>query len=102
MFVRAAEVAIDEGQHVIASQGLTAPSTFAGVFTRLAEAEILTAELADRLAAMARFRHLLVHGYADVDDDRVVETLHGDAVSDLAGFRRELARVLDRERRPDQ
>ena len=52
-------------------------------------------ELLDRLAAMARFRNLPVHGYAEVDDDRVIEILHGDAVHDLSGFRRALARMLD-------
>jgi len=67
-----------------------------GVFAQLEEAGHLTADLADRLAAMARFRDLLVHGYADVDDDRVIEILHGDPVSDLARFRHELVRVLDR------
>jgi uncharacterized protein YutE (UPF0331/DUF86 family) len=33
-------------------------------------------ELAERLVAMARFRNLLVHAYADVDEDRVLRILH--------------------------
>jgi uncharacterized protein YutE (UPF0331/DUF86 family) len=43
------------------------------------------------LAAMARFRNLLVHGYADVDDERVVATLQGDRLDDLTSFRQQLA-----------
>lgn len=91
LFVVAAEVAIDVGQHVIASEGLKAPDTFAGVFEELGRAGWLSAELARSLAAMARFRNLLVHGYADVDDDIVIDTLHSDAVGDLARFRQELS-----------
>jgi uncharacterized protein YutE (UPF0331/DUF86 family) len=40
----------------------------------------------------ARFRNLLVHGYAKVDDTRVVEILR-DRVDDLAAFRIALARA---------
>lgn len=34
---------------------------------------------------MARFRNLLVHNYADVDDDRVVEILH-TSLGDLGDY----------------
>jgi uncharacterized protein YutE (UPF0331/DUF86 family) len=92
LFVLAAEVAIDTGQHVIASEGLKAPASFAGVFEELGRSGWLPNELAASLAAMARFRNLLVHGYADVDDDVVVGTLHSDRLDDLTRFRQELAR----------
>lgn len=91
LFVLAAEVTIDAGQHVIASERLSPPATFAGVFEELGRREWLPEDLASSLAAMARFRNLLVHGYADVDDDRVIMTLHGDALDDLDRFRRALA-----------
>jgi uncharacterized protein YutE (UPF0331/DUF86 family) len=91
LFVVAAEAAIDAGQHVIASEGLAAPATFAGVFEELGRGGWITDELAVSLAAMARFRNLLVHGYADVDDERVLDTLYGDRLEDLAAFRRTLA-----------
>ncbi|MGI8875034.1 MAG: hypothetical protein ACR2KP_12040 [Egibacteraceae bacterium] len=41
-----------------------------------------------------------MHGYADVDDDRVLAILHSDALEDLAAFREELARRAVSE--PDQ
>ena len=37
--------------------------------------QVLTAEVTDAVAAAAGFRNLLVHGYADIDDDLVVEFL---------------------------
>ena len=90
LFVLAAEVAIDAGQHVIATEGLAAPKTFADVFHQLGHAGWVEAELAAALADLARFRNLLVHGYADVDDDRVLEILHSDALTDLARLREAL------------
>ena len=96
LFVVAAETAIDIGQHIIASEGLAVPATFAGVFEELARGPWLPDDLATSMVAVARFRNLLVHGYADVDDDRVVEILHANIV-DLASFRREIARSAQTE-----
>lgn len=91
----AAEIAIDVGQHIIASDGLPAPRTFAEVFHSLGHSDWLPDELATTFADIARFRDLLVHGYADVDDDRVVAIIH-ERLDDLAAFRHHLARaVLD-------
>ena len=41
---------------------------------------------------MARFRSLLVHGYAVVDDNRVIEVPQ-TRLEDLEAFRRSLART---------
>ena len=51
-----------------------------------------TRAIAAELRDTARFRNLLVHGYAKVDDTRVVEILR-DRVDDLAAFRTALARA---------
>lgn len=90
LFVVAAEVAIDAGQHIISSEGLTVPDSFAAVFTELGAHGWLEADLAGSLTALARFRNLLVHGYARIDDDRVLEILHSDAIADLTGFREQV------------
>ena len=94
LFVLAAEVAIDIGQHVIATEGLRAPDTFAGVFDELGRGGWISEEVAGSLGAMARFRNLLVHGYADVDDGRVVEVLHGSSLDELAAFRQAIAQRI--------
>ena len=60
------------------------------MFEELGRAGYLFQDLAASLASLARFRNLLVHGYADVDDDRVVEILTGEHLRDLARFRVEL------------
>jgi uncharacterized protein YutE (UPF0331/DUF86 family) len=50
----------------------------------------LPADLATSLVSLARFRNLLVHGYAAIDDDRIVEILAGEHLRDLARLRAEL------------
>lgn len=67
-FVVAIEAAIDAAQHVIASAWRPRPQD------------------------MARFRNLFVHGYARVDDARVVGILRS-RVADLDGFRQDVARI---------
>jgi len=91
-FIVAIEVCIDIGRHVVASEGLRAPLDYADVFSVLAEAALLDSRAAADLRDTARFRNLLVHGYAKVDDTRVVEILR-DRVDDLAAFRIALARA---------
>jgi uncharacterized protein YutE (UPF0331/DUF86 family) len=65
---------------------------WADVFSVLAEAALLDPSTAADLRDTARFRNLLVHGYARIDDTRVVEIL-GSRVDDLAAFRTALARA---------
>lgn len=91
-FIVAIEVCIDIGRHVVASEGLRAPLDYADVFSVLAEAALLDSRAAADLRDTARFRNLLVHGYAKVDDTRVVEILRV-RVDDLAEFRVALARA---------
>ena len=91
-FIVAIEVCIDVGRHVIASEGLRAPLDYADVFTVLRDANLIDTDTASELRDTARFRNLLVHGYAIVDDHRVVEILHS-RLDDLAGFRTALARA---------
>lgn len=93
LFVVAAEIATDTGQHIIAAEALEAPGTFADVFRVLGETTWLPTDLAETFGDIARFRNLLVHGYADVDDDRVLRILD-DRLDDLTAFRQHIAANL--------
>lgn len=68
----AIEAAIDVADHIIASEGLRPSTSFADSFRSLGEAGWVESGLASRLEGAARFRNLLVHQYADVDDSRVI------------------------------
>ncbi|MGK7312320.1 MAG: type VII toxin-antitoxin system HepT family RNase toxin [Candidatus Longimicrobiales bacterium M2_2A_002] len=69
------ETMLDLGSHVISSEGYAPPGNYADIFRVLRDEGILPARLADRLMAMARFRNVLVHLYADVDEERVLRVL---------------------------
>lgn len=86
---QAIQVAIDLAAHLLADQPGHRPGTLAGLFEALAQRDLIAADLARRLAAMARFRNLLVHQYADVDPDRVWAIV----TEDLADIDRFLAVV---------
>lgn len=92
-FVVSIEVCIDVAQHVIASERLRAPETFADTFAVLAEAGLIPQDVAEGAQRMARLRNLLVHVYAEVDDRRLVEILHTQ-LDDFRRFRRAVAAVL--------
>lgn len=81
----AIEAATDVADHIIASEGLRQATSFADSFASLAEGGWLAADLAASLADAARFRNLLVHQYADVDDRRVLEILRS-RLGDLDRF----------------
>lgn len=91
--VVAVEAALDAGRHVIASESLRAPDTFAEVFRILRDADYLTAENAAAMETAARFQNLLVHQYAEVDDLRVVGVLRS-CLDDLDDFRQQMAGAL--------
>lgn len=93
-FVVAIEAAIDAAQHVITATDRRVPESFADTFAVLHEAGVLDADLAASMGAAARFRNLLVHGYADVDDHQVVTILR-TRPADLQAFRRAMAALPD-------
>lgn len=83
-FVTAIEGCIDVAQHVAASERFAAPATNADAMRILARNDVLAPELAEDLAAAVRFRNVLVHRYAEVDDRLVIE--HLGRLDRLSGF----------------
>lgn len=71
----AIEASVEIGMHICSADGLGVPSTYAEAFVYLEREKILDSALGDDLRAMARFRNLVVHAYADVDMTRVYEIL---------------------------
>lgn len=83
-FVTAIEGCLNVAQHVCASEGWGPPGTNAEALRLLGRHGVLDAALAESLARAVGFRNVLVHGYVDVDDDRVVAQL--DRAGDLDAF----------------
>lgn len=89
----AVQSCIDIGAQLAAELSVPPPSDYAGVFRSLGEAGHIPSELAERLAAAARLRNLLVHMYLDVDDHQVFEAL--SRLDDLRDFAAATQSLLD-------
>jgi len=74
----------DIALHIVAASGAPAPDTYADALVRLGAMNVITPDLADRLAAAVRLRNILVHGYLDVDHGRLYDEL--DWIEDTARF----------------
>ena len=92
--VVATEAAISICTHLAARLANKTPDSYAQCFDISATAGILSMDLAQRMANMARFRNLLVHGYAHVDDGRVSEFLQVD-LDDLDTCLSQIGQALD-------
>ena len=90
------EAAVDTCALLVAGLRLGLPAEEDDLFSKLANAEVLTADMAERLREMKGLRNLLVHEYARVDDRIVFETLRS-GLGDLEVFMEQVARYL-RER----
>lgn len=78
----AVEICLDIGRRLIAQEGFRYAVDGQDVFRVLAEEAVVSAELLPSLTEMARFRNLIVHDYAKIDDARV----YGILVKRLGDF----------------
>ena len=83
-FVTALETVVSVAQHLCASEGWGPPESNAASVRLLGRHGVLDDDLARRLGSAVGFRNVLVHEYAEVDDDLVVANL--DDVGDLEAF----------------
>lgn len=90
---QAIQITIDLAAHLLADQPGHRPATLAGLFDALGDRGLIDVGLAGRLAAMARFRNLLVHQYAELDPVRVWAIVTGD-LADVDAFLSQVAARL--------
>jgi uncharacterized protein YutE (UPF0331/DUF86 family) len=83
-FVTAIEAVLDVAHHLLASELWGPAEESADAVRLLARHGVVDDGLAERLAKATGFRDVLVHGYADVDDGRVIDDL--DDLDDLQAF----------------
>ncbi len=93
LLIQAIEDAASICTHLMAHLGGMASSAYAECFAALQQCGVIDEALALRLQAMARFRNLLVHGYWQVDDQRVPRIAR-EEVGDLLEFLRQVAAYL--------
>ena len=66
------EASIDIASHIISAKGLQRAESYAEMFEILGKNEIIETQLSKELSNMARFRNVLVHGYAKIDNSKVL------------------------------
>lgn len=92
----AVEACLDIGQHIIAREGFRTPQDNKDVFAILQEEDILPAELLSNTIAMARFRNLIVHDYARIDNAAVFGILKR-RLGDFDAFALSIIKYMDTE-----
>lgn len=71
----AVEICLDIGRRLISVHGFRYPGDNQDVFRVLAEEGVLPRQFLSAMLEMARFRNLIVHDYARVDDTKVYAIL---------------------------
>lgn len=89
-----AEILLDIGNHILVAEYGVSSSEYRDIFKRLAERQVISLSLADRLGGLAGFRNILVHDYLDLDRERVLENLRR-APKDFSEFAREIRDWLE-------
>jgi uncharacterized protein YutE (UPF0331/DUF86 family) len=62
---------VDMATHIIAEENWELPGSLAGLFDLLGEKKVIDEETRDIMRAMAGFRNLIVHEYAELDRGKV-------------------------------
>ncbi|MBI5878078.1 MAG: DUF86 domain-containing protein [Chloroflexi bacterium] len=89
------EICLDIGRRIIAIEELPIPDDNQSVFRILHDAGIVPAQLAPVLLDMARFRNLIVHDYARVDDS-IVHAILLNRLGDFESFAEAVRGYLSR------
>lgn len=89
----AVESCLDIGRRLIALEGFRFPEDNKDVFQVLAEEGVVPQELLPALLDMARFRNIVVHNYAKLDDARVYGILK-KRLGDFDAFARAIVEYL--------
>ena len=82
---QATQIVIDVAMSACLALKLGTPNSYADAFLRLRQAQIIEAELADRLTRAAGFRNLVAHAYESLDLQRVHQAAT-DGPADLLRF----------------
>ena len=79
-----AQNALDIASHLGSAAGLD-PTTYSSSIDCLVQAQVLPPDFAERFRGIAGFRNVLVHGYLDIDLDRIVAML-ADELDDFEQY----------------
>lgn len=90
----AIQAVLDMSSYILATSGKSVPDQYRPGILTLATLRILPADFAERIAAMAGFRNILVHEYLDVDMALVKQVLD-EQLNDFVTFGKHIGVYLD-------
>jgi uncharacterized protein YutE (UPF0331/DUF86 family) len=74
----AAETVFDIGNHLLAGHFNVHPADYEQVLVKLEERGVISPGLLERITGLGGFRNVLVHGYLEIDEERVYESLQNE------------------------
>ena len=80
------QILLDIGNHILAAEGIIVDG-YADIFIRLAELGAIPLKFAEKIRGMAGLQNILVHEYARIDLNKLVEVLN-TSLSDLREYAR--------------
>lgn len=89
----AIQAALDVASHIVSARRLGEPETNRALFDLLRREGLVAQDLSNALYAMAGFRNVLVHGYAEVDL-RVVRDILENHLDDLLVFTEQVRKAM--------
>ncbi len=89
---------IDVNYHLITATGQPPPRDYYESFIRLGTLQVLPADFARRMAGCAGLRNRIVHGYDDIEPDKVYEALQA-AVKDIPDYLRYVHQYVEKSAR---
>jgi uncharacterized protein YutE (UPF0331/DUF86 family) len=91
----AAEIVFDVGNHILSAHFGIGAQDYEDIIARLGEVGVIERGLRERLKGLGGFQNILVHGYLDLDPERVAEGLRW-APADFTDFGLAVRRWLER------
>lgn len=82
---RAVQLCVDIGAHLLVDYDVPPPNTMGETFDRLAQLEMITPSLSEKLKKSVGFRNMAVHNY-DVLDWNIVFAIARHHLDDFTGF----------------
>jgi uncharacterized protein YutE (UPF0331/DUF86 family) len=90
----AIEACVDISNHIISVKGFRRPMDYNDVFLVLEKNKLINKDFSYRLQEMAKFRNVLVHGYALVDRSKLFKIAKED-VKDIVQFVKVFLKVIN-------
>ena len=93
---RAVQLSVDISAHLVSELNLAVPNTMGKVFDTIAEAGIISSEVADSLKKAVGFRNIAVHNYERINC-LIVHAITHKNLADFKTFAKQISAYIDQK-----